>query len=144
MYKQQNMCCPDTTKLQHDYYCNQAGGSLPHFTGGEYQRGHGLGTIMSGVMRASLPLLPPNIVSILKRKALAAGIGVVGDVLKGKRLKTAVKDRALASIGIKKAAPKKTAPKKKKPIKRPASRKRVSSVPARKEATSRYSNTVFN
>ena len=139
MYKQQSMCCPDTTKLQHDYYVNQAGRGLPHFTGGEYQRGHGLGATISGFLRSTLPLLPANIVATLKRKALTAGLGVASDVLSGKKLKTSIKERAMQTIGIKKTSSRK------KPIKRRAPRKSVSSPPAKRRATShRYKNTVFH
>ena len=142
MYKQQSMCCPDTTKLQHDYYVNQAGRGLPHFTGGEYQRGHGLGATISGFLRSTLPLLQPHLaktVNILKRKALTAGLGVASDVLSGKKLKTSIKERAMQTIGIKKTSSRK------KPIKRRAPRKSVSSPPVKRQATShRYKNTVFH
>ena len=57
MYKFQQACCVDTTKMQEEYYLNQAGGALPHFVGGEFQRGHGLGTVISGYMRSAIPLL---------------------------------------------------------------------------------------
>ena len=139
MYRlQQQACCGDTTKLQHDYYVNQAGRGLPHFAGAAYQRGHGLGTMISGFLRSTMPLLPEQFMKTLKRKALTAGLGVASDVMSGKKLKTSIKERAQQSIGIK-------TPTQKKPIKRRAPRKSVSSPPAKRRATShRYKNTVFH
>lgn len=179
MYKlQPTMCCGDTTKLQHDYYLNQAGQGLPHFSGGanqyghglpyysggEFQRGHGIGTLMSGAINQALPVLRPHLMKIvrgIKRKVAEAGIGVVKDVISGKRLKTSVKDRALETIGINstekrptpysRAAPRsapRAAPSRvrgaKKPIKRRAPKKVGISTQARGRATSdRFQGTVL-
>ena len=164
MYKlQPTMCCGDTTKLQHDYYISQAGQGLTHFSGaasqyghglpyysgGEYQRGHGLGTLMSGAIKQFMPMIQPHLSKVargVKRKLVEAGIGVVTDVISGKRLKTAIKDRSLETIGINQQTPQKRQTKRpaKRPIKRPSSRKPVISTPARGRATSdRFNNTVF-
>jgi len=164
MYKlQPTMCCGDTTKLQHDYYTNQAGQGLTHFSGaasqyghglpyysgGEYQRGHGLGTLMSGAIKQFMPMLQPHLSKVtrgVKRKLAEVGFGVVKDVISGKRLKTAIKDRTLETIGINQHKPRKGPIKRpaKRPIKRPSSRKPVISTPARGRATSdRFKNTVF-
>jgi hypothetical protein len=151
----QNLCCGDTTKLQHAYYANQAGGALAHFSGGEFQRGHGLGTVISGFLKRALPLLPATFTKSLKRKALKAGLGVAGDLLRGKSLKTAVKDRALETIGfggggndsVKKptlrSSKRPTTTIKPRPIKRPAPNRRVSFGPAVRGRASRYRNTVL-
>ena len=81
MYKlQPTVCCGDTTKLQHDYYLNQAGQGLVHFSGGsnqyghgllyfsggEFQRGHGIGTLMSGAINQALPVLRPHLMKIVR------------------------------------------------------------------------------
>ncbi len=145
------MCCGDTTKLQHAYYANQAGGGLAHFVGGDFQRGHGLGTVISGFLKQAMPLLPANFTKTLKRKALKAGLGVAGDLLKGKSFKTAVKDRALETIGFggggggadKPTRRPPRQPTKKRPIKRPTPNRRVSFGPAVRGRASRYKNTVL-
>ncbi len=164
MYKlQPRMCCGDTTKLQHDYYTSQVGHGLAHFSGGasqyghglpyysggEYQRGHGLGTLMSGAMKSAIPILQPHLMKIargVKRKLAAAGLGVVKDVMFGKRLKTSIKDRTLESLGINTQNPPKRPSKRptRRPIKRPSSRKPVISTPAKGRATSeRFKNTIL-
>ena len=143
MYRsQQHLCCGDNTALQCDYYVNQAGRGLPHFVGGEYQRGHGLGTVLSGYLKSAIPLLPEEMMRTLKRKALTAGLGVATDVLGGKKLKSAMKDRALDVIGM----TKNTRPTGvRKHIKRRMRRKTVSSGPPdkRRATAQRYQNTVF-
>ena len=161
MYKlQPAMCCGDTTKLQHDYYLNQAGHGLAHFSGGatqyghglpyysggEFQRGHGIGTLMSGAINQAIPILRPHLMKIVrsvKRKVAAAGLGVVKDVMSGKRLKTSVKDRALETIGIKDKPLQKRQPKN--PIKRRAPKKNVISTPAKgRAASNRFKHTIFH
>ena len=157
---QPTLCCGDTTKLQHDYYTKQAGHGLTHFSGAasqyghglayysgaEHQRGHGLGAMMSGAIKQFMPMLQPHLSKVtrgVKRKLVEAGIGVVTDVISGKRLKTAIKDRSLETNP---QTPQKRQTKRpaKRPIKRPSSRKPVISTPARGRATSdRFNNTVF-
>ena len=157
------MCCGDTTKLHHDYYVNQAGHGLPHFvgganqyghglpyySGGEFQRGHGIGTLMSGAINSAMPMLQPHLSKVVrgvKRKLAAAGFGVVKDVISGKRLKTAIKDRVLETVGINTQKPHRRPTRRpaKRTIKRPSSRKPVISTQARGRATSeRFKNTVL-
>jgi len=104
MYRiRDHMSCEDTAKQQNHYYCNQAGGSLPHFEGARNQRGHGVGSTVSGAVNSAMPLLKPilaKVVSALKRKAMTAGMGVVSDVMTGKNIKTAMLDRARAGLGF--------------------------------------------
>ena len=160
---QPTLCCGDTTKLQHDYYTKQAGHGLTHFSGaasqyghglayysgGEHQRGHGLGAMMSGAIKQFMPMLQPHLSKVtrgVKRKLAEVGFGVVRDVISGKQLKTAIKDRTLETIGINQHKPQKASIKRpsKRPIRRPSSRKSVISTPARGRATSdRFKNTVL-
>ena len=134
----------DTTKLQHDYYVNQAGNGLAHFTGGDYQRGHGLGTMISGLKSHIAPLLNnPLLVKAgksLKRKALTAGLGIASDVMNGKKLKTSIKERVFPS----KSTSRKKSPTSKKGRKGKSNKKSVSSASARRGGTSRYQNTIFH
>ena len=78
------------------YYEKQSGTGLPHYIGTRHQKGHGLGSFLRGAMRMAGPLIAP-IVSTAKREAVRGGMGVVGDVLRGKNIKRAIKDRALAA-----------------------------------------------
>ena len=64
-----------------DYYARQVGGALPYFTGARVQRGHGFGSLFSGLLRTVAPLI--------KRGA--------GDVVAGKNVKKAAKRRATAA-----------------------------------------------
>ena len=40
-----------------DYYTRQVGGALPYFTGARVQRGHGFGSLFSGLLRSVAPLI---------------------------------------------------------------------------------------
>ena len=136
-------CCTDTTKLQSDYYGNQAGNGLAHFTGGDYQRGHGLGTVISGLKSHIVPLVNNSLVAkaakSLKRKALTAGIEIASDVVSGKKLKTAIKERVFKN----KSTSRKKAPTKRKGRKGNAKKKSTSSSAANRRATSHHKNNIF-
>ena len=136
-------CCTDTTKLQSDYYVNQAGNGFAHFTGGDYQRGHGLGTVISGLKSHIVPLMNNSLVAkaakSLKRKALTAGIEIAIDVVSGKKLKTAIKERVFKN----KSTSRKKAPTKRKGRKGNAKKKSTSSSAANRRVTSHYKNNIF-
>ena len=55
-----------------DYYASQVGGALPYFTGARVQRGHGFGSLFSGLLRTVAPLIKRGPVALGKR-ALATG-----------------------------------------------------------------------
>ena len=77
------------------YYLNQAGDGFPVYAGTPYyQRGHGIGSIFSGLFKAATPLLKTAAKS-LGKKALRVGAQVANDVLEGQNLKTAGKRRIL-------------------------------------------------
>lgn len=48
-------CC--NNKSYEDYYLNQAGNGIAGFQGTRYQRGAGLGSMFSGLIRLAAPLL---------------------------------------------------------------------------------------
>lgn len=48
------------------HYKSQHGGSLPVFQGSMYQRGYGIGNIISGLARHAIPLLKSSIVPLAK------------------------------------------------------------------------------
>ena len=76
-----------------DYYARQVGGALPYFTGARVQRGHGFGSLFSGLLRTVAPLIKRGAVALRKR-ALATGAQIAGDVVAGKNVKKAAKRRA--------------------------------------------------
>ena len=73
------------------YYRNQLGHGLPVFRGG--MRGRGLGSILSGLLRTAVPLLKQGGKALLK-EGLRGGVSLAQDVLEGKSVKSAVKQRA--------------------------------------------------
>lgn len=82
------------SRAYEQYFCgNQYGNGLPVFIGGRLQRGRGLGSILSGLGRAVIPLLKSGGKALLKEGG-KAGLQVVGDVLSGQNFKTALKKRA--------------------------------------------------
>ena len=79
-----------------DYYARQVGGALPYFTGARVQRGHGFGSLFSGLLLTVAPLIKRGAVALGKR-ALATGAQIAGDVVAGKNVKKAAKRRATAA-----------------------------------------------
>ena len=79
-----------------DYYARQVGGALPYFTGARVQRGHGFGSLFSGLLRSVAPLIKRGAVALGKR-ALTTGAQITGDVVAGQNIKNATKRRATAA-----------------------------------------------
>ena len=79
-----------------DYYARQMGGALPYFTGARVQRGHGFGSLFSGLLRTVAPLIRRGAVALGKR-ALTTGAQIAGDVVAGKNIKKPAKRRATAA-----------------------------------------------
>ena len=79
-----------------DYHARQVGGALHYFTGARVQRGHGFGSLFSGLLRTVAPLISRGAVALRKR-ALTTGAQTAGDVVAGKNVKKAAKRRATAS-----------------------------------------------
>lgn len=71
------------------YYGYQAGHGInfPVFVGGKnYQRGRGIGSLLSGIGRAIVPLLKQGGKAVLKA-GLRTGIGAARDALEGRNVK---------------------------------------------------------
>ena len=79
-----------------DYYARQVGGALPYFTGARVQRGHGFGSLFSGLLRTVAHLIRRGAVALGKR-AMTTGAQIAGDVMAGKNVKKAAKRRATAA-----------------------------------------------
>ena len=85
-------CCDDDRKVYEDYYLNQCGHGMPVFYGARMQRGHGLGSIFSGLFRSIFPMLK-RVAPVIGKEALQTGIDIVSDVAVGQTLKESVKSR---------------------------------------------------
>ena len=80
--------------MNYNYYAWQVGGALPYFTGARVQRGHGFGSLSSGLLRTVAPLIRRGAVALEKR-ALTTGAQIAGDVVAGKNVKKATKRRSM-------------------------------------------------
>lgn len=80
------------------YYRQQAGAGLPYFAGAPSQRGHGLGSIFSGLLRSALPVLK-TVGKNVGKSALKAGVTVAGDMIEGRNFENSLRNRAREEIG---------------------------------------------
>lgn len=99
--KYRKYCCDASRLTYENYYKNQVGTGMPIFIGSRNQRGHGLGSVLSGLFRSAAPILKKGL-STLGKSALKTGISIAGDVLEGKNAKESARLRA--SQGIKNLA----------------------------------------
>ena len=84
--------------MDEDYYAKQSGGAIPVFVGTKRPRGHGIGSMLSGLFRnVVLPFLKGNVGS-LAGNVLKTGAQVLDDVVQGKSLKDPVKKRIPEAI----------------------------------------------
>ena len=89
----QRYCCDAQKTLYTDYYVNQAGGSLPVFQGSRGQRGHGFGSVLSGLFRSAVPMLKR-----IGKQALTTEAYIASDVLGGKKFDESAKARVRQGI----------------------------------------------
>ncbi len=75
------------------YYGSQVGHGMPVFLGARVQRGHGLGNLFAGLVRAAMPLVKKGVKAIGKQ-GMKTGIQIAGDVFSGHKPKQAAKRRA--------------------------------------------------
>ncbi len=75
-----------------------AGGGMPVFAGARFQKGHGLGSILSGLFRRVLPFLRANGRNFAN-KLIDTGLNVAHDVFdNGKKLGDSLKERVPEGI----------------------------------------------
>jgi hypothetical protein len=89
----QRYCCDAQKSLFTDYYVNQAGGSLPIFQGSRGQRGHGFGSVLSGLFRSAVPMLKR-----IGKQALTTGAYIASDMLGGKKFDESARARVRQGI----------------------------------------------
>jgi len=75
----------------------QSGSGLPVFEGYRGQRGHGLGSILSGFFRSAFPLLKRGL-SFFGREALRTGAKIANDVVDGQSFRDSMKNRVSERI----------------------------------------------
>ena len=89
----QRYCCDAQKALFTDYYVGQAGGSLPVFQGSRGQRGHGFGSVLSGLFRSAMPMLKR-----IGKQALTTGAHIASDMLSGKKFSDSARSRVRQGI----------------------------------------------
>src|SRR2546425_11698807 len=89
----QRYCCDGQKALYTDYYVNQAGGALPVFQGSRGQRGHGFGSVLSGLFRSAVPMLKR-----IGKQALTTGAYIASDMLGGKKFNESAQARVRQGI----------------------------------------------
>src|SRR3954471_9715196 len=101
----QKFCCDASRGMYEDYYLRQSGNGLPVFQGSRGQRGHGLGSMLSGFFRSAMPMIKRGLTTFGKH-ALKTGLEIAGDVSEGKSFKDSARERIIPSIlpGIKRFA----------------------------------------
>src|SRR6188768_4020615 len=101
----QKFCCDASRGMYADYYIRQSGSGLPVFQGFRGQRGHGLGSMLSGLFRSAVPMLKRGLATFGKH-ALKTGLAIASDVADGTSFKDSAKARFLPTIvpGIKRFA----------------------------------------
>ena len=85
-------CCDANRALYENYYISQSGNGIPVFEGHRGQRGHGLGSMLSGLFRGAVPMLKKGL-SIFGRQALRTGLDMVNDVVEGKSFRDSARER---------------------------------------------------
>ena len=98
-------CCDASRSMYEDYYMQQSGSGLSVFQGSRGQRGHGLGSMLSGLFRSAVPMLKRGLATFGKH-ALKTGLEIAGDVSEGKSFRDSARDRIVPTIlpGIKRFA----------------------------------------
>lgn len=79
-------CCDASRFAYEDYYLRQSGSGMPVFQGARTQRGHGLGSILSGFFRSAWPLIQTG-AKAFGKQVLRTGLQIANDVADGRKFK---------------------------------------------------------
>ena len=90
-------CCDASRQMYEDYYAQQSGSGLPIFVGGRGQRGHGIGSVLSGLFRSAVPFLKRGM-KFLGKQALKTGAEIASDVADGKDFAESARQRVGARV----------------------------------------------
>jgi len=77
-----SFCCDASRSAYEDYYMNQSGSGMPVFQGARMQRGHGLGSILSGFFRSAWPIIQSG-AKAFGKQFLRTGLQIANDVVEG-------------------------------------------------------------
>ena len=90
-------CCDASRGMYEDYYLKQSGSGLPIFHGSRGQRGHGLGSMLSGLFRSAFPMIKRGLANFGKH-ALKTGLEIANDVADGSSFKESTQTRIFPAI----------------------------------------------
>jgi len=76
---------------------DQSGSGMPVFTGSPGQRGHGLGSMLSGFFRSAFPMIKRGLAAFGKH-ALKTGLDIANDVAAGDSFQDSTKRRVPEGI----------------------------------------------
>ena len=85
-------CCEASRDLYEQYYVQQSGSGGPIFMGASSQRGHGLGSFLSGLFRRAMPFLKRGAKELGKR-ALHTGLTMANDMVEGSTFRDSAERR---------------------------------------------------
>ena len=116
---------PDESKEHYyNYYANQVGNGFGVFQGTPMHTGNGIGSLLRGLAKSTLPLLKAG-GKLVGKQLLSTGLGIAEDVVRGKNIREAAKDnfkeggKALLDDLVGKASGKRPAKRKRKAQKSP-------------------------
>ena len=87
--KTKQVCYDENRSYYEQYYADQCGSGMNVFQGARGQRGHGLGSVLSGLFRSALPMIKN-----FGKQALQTGINVATNVVEGNSFKDSLRKRA--------------------------------------------------
>lgn len=90
-------CCDASRHMYESYYLDQSGSGLPVFAGSRGQRGHGLGSMLSGLFRSAMPMIKRGLATFGKH-ALKTGLEIANDVVAGDTLRDSASRRVPEGI----------------------------------------------
>jgi len=83
--------------MYEDYYASQSGSGVPIYQGSPGQRGHGLGSMLSGLFRSAMPMIKRGL-AFFGKQALKTGLEVANDVAEGESFKNSARRRVPEGI----------------------------------------------
>ena len=84
--KTKQFCCDENRSFYEQYYADQCGNGMNVCQGARGQRGHGLGSVLSGLFRSALPMIKN-----FGKQALKTSINVTTDVVEGNSFKDSLR-----------------------------------------------------
>ena len=82
--------------VQRGGYIQKGGGDFPVFRGSRYQRGYGIGSLLSSVLRTAIPLVK-KAGKVIGKQALKTSLDIGQDLMDGKNFRQSAKQRGLQS-----------------------------------------------